>query len=60
MPRHEDIKVKRQEATPKPSEQTALQLFSWTLVVPPGAQREIPIVFTVEHPRTLLVTVLEA
>ena len=60
VPRHEDIKVKLQEATPKPTEQTALQLFTWTLVVPPGAQREILLAFTVEHPPALLVTGLEA
>ncbi|MDQ2809871.1 MAG: mucoidy inhibitor MuiA family protein [Chloroflexota bacterium] len=60
VPRHEDIKVKLQEAMPKPTEQTALQLFSWTLVLPAGAQREILLAFTVEHPRTLLVTGLEA
>ncbi|HMA33970.1 MAG TPA: DUF4139 domain-containing protein, partial [Chloroflexia bacterium] len=56
VPRHEEIKVKLQEATPRPADQSGLNIIQWVLDLPPQEKRELLLAFTVEHPRTLSVT----
>ncbi len=57
--RHEDIKIKLADATPKPVEQTDLNLLKWEIDVPAGATREAAFSYTVEHPRDMQVVGLE-
>lgn len=54
--RHEDIKVKLRDASPKPTETTGLNVLRWQLELKPGEKREIAFGFTVEHPRDLRLT----
>lgn len=55
LSRHEDIKVKLDEATPRPSEQDDLNILRWELDMRPGEQIEIAFGFTIEHQRDLQV-----
>ena len=49
--RNEEIKIKLQEATPKPAEQSELGELAWELELQPGVRQEIAFTFVVEHPR---------
>jgi uncharacterized protein (TIGR02231 family) len=57
--RHEDIKVRLQEAQPRPNEQTALNILEWTVPLAPQEKRDITFTYTIEHPRTLQVSGVE-
>ncbi|HBY94224.1 MAG TPA: mucoidy inhibitor A, partial [Chloroflexi bacterium] len=54
--RHEDIKVKLQDASPKPADQNQLNILKWELELQPQDKREITFSFAVEHPRDMVVT----
>ncbi len=54
--RHEEIKVKLRDASPKPTETTDLNVLRWEMELKPGEKREITFGFTVEHPRDLRLT----
>jgi uncharacterized protein (TIGR02231 family) len=53
--RHEEIKVRLLDATPRPAEQSDLQVLTWTLELPAGGRAEIAFSFQVEHPREMQV-----
>jgi uncharacterized protein (TIGR02231 family) len=53
LSRHEEIKAKLQDATPRPTEQTGLNVLQWDLVLEPQAKRELQFSFLLEHPRNL-------
>lgn len=53
--RNEEIKVKLNDATPKPIEQSGLNILKWELQLEPQEKREITLSFTVEHPRGMTV-----
>jgi uncharacterized protein (TIGR02231 family) len=53
--RHEAVKVKLQDATPRPAEQSDLNILKWELELKPGEKRELSFAFTVEHPREMTV-----
>jgi uncharacterized protein (TIGR02231 family) len=53
--RHESIKIKLLEATPKPAEQSDLNILRWEFDLAPQEQREVVFAFSVEHPRELAV-----
>lgn len=55
-PRHEDIKVKLEAATPEPAEQSKLGLLRWELALAPGEKRDARFEFSVEHARDATVT----
>ena len=54
--RHEQIKVKLEEARPQPAEQTELNLLEWQLNLASGAEQTVRYEYTVEHPRNLQVS----
>jgi uncharacterized protein (TIGR02231 family) len=56
VPRHEEIKVKLQSASPAPTEQTGLNILKWELELQPQQKQKITFSFTVEHPRDMVVT----
>ena len=56
VPRHEEIKVKLQSASPAPTEQTGLNILKWELELQPQQKQKITFAFTVEHPRDMVVT----
>ncbi|HEX9988635.1 MAG TPA: mucoidy inhibitor MuiA family protein [Chloroflexia bacterium] len=56
VPRHEEIKVKLQSATPPPTEQTGLNILKWDLELQPQQKQKITFSFTVEHPRDMVLT----
>ena len=51
--RDEQIKVKLENADPKPSEQSDLGQLEWTLTLDRGAKRTLRFDFSVEHPRSM-------
>jgi uncharacterized protein (TIGR02231 family) len=51
--RHEEIKIKLQEANPTPTEQTDLNILKWVLTVAPQTKQVIAYTFSLEHPRNL-------
>ncbi|MAT98170.1 MAG: hypothetical protein CL608_13580 [Anaerolineaceae bacterium] len=51
--RHEQIKVKLEEARPQPTEQTDLNLLEWQLNLDSGAEATVRYEYSVEHPRNL-------
>lgn len=51
--RHEDIKVKLENAAPQPAERTDLNIYEWHLTLAAGAKQVIQFDFLVEHPRSL-------
>ncbi len=53
--RHEQIKVKLEQATPEPAERTDLNLFEWHLALQPSAKAVVQYSYLVEHPRSLQV-----
>jgi len=53
--RHEEIKVKLLDGSPKVSEQTDLSELRWHLVLDPGKTQEVQFAFSVEFPKTLKV-----
>jgi uncharacterized protein (TIGR02231 family) len=53
--RHEEIKVRRDMAEPKPTKQTELGTLEWELDLEPGEEQAIRFDFNVEHPRSLAV-----
>jgi uncharacterized protein (TIGR02231 family) len=53
--RHEAIKVKLLDASPKPTEQSDLNILKWELDLRPQEKRELSFAFTVEHPREMTV-----
>jgi uncharacterized protein (TIGR02231 family) len=55
LSRHESIKVKLQDATPRPTEQSDLNILTWELEFKPQEKRTISLTFSVEHPRDLTV-----
>jgi uncharacterized protein (TIGR02231 family) len=54
--RHEEVKIKLQEATPAPTEQTDLNILKWVLTVAPQTKQVIAYTFSLEHPRNLTLT----
>jgi uncharacterized protein (TIGR02231 family) len=56
VPRDESIKVRLQDAQPKPTEQNELNILKWELDLPAQSKREIPFTFTLEHPRDISVS----
>lgn len=55
VPRHEDIKIKLQDASPKPADQSQLNILKWELELQPQEKREVSFAFSVEHPREMMV-----
>jgi uncharacterized protein (TIGR02231 family) len=53
--RHEAIKVKLQDAAPRPSEHNDLNILTWELELKPQEKRTLFFAFTVEHPRDMAV-----
>jgi uncharacterized protein (TIGR02231 family) len=53
--RHEAIKVKLHDVTPRPAEQSDLNILKWEIELKPGEKRELSFAFTVEHPREMTV-----
>ena len=53
--RHEQIKVKLEQATPEPAEKSDLNLLEWQMNLPPAGKGTIQYVYLVEHPRSLQV-----
>jgi uncharacterized protein (TIGR02231 family) len=53
--RHEAIKVKLQDASPKPAEQSDLNILKWELDLKPQEKRELSFAFSVEQPRDMTV-----
>jgi uncharacterized protein (TIGR02231 family) len=53
VPRDEQIRVKLEEAEPRPQEYTHLNLLEWKMTVAPGAKPVIHFSFSVDYPRTL-------
>lgn len=51
--RHELVRVRRQDVTPKPNEETDMGEIKWTLTLAPNETREIRFEFTIERPRDL-------
>jgi uncharacterized protein (TIGR02231 family) len=51
--RHELVRVRRQDVTPKPNEETDMGELKWTLTLAPNETREIRFEFTIERPRDL-------
>jgi uncharacterized protein (TIGR02231 family) len=51
--RDEQIKVKLEQADPKPTEQSELNLLEWKLTIDQGAKRTIRYEYSVEHPRAI-------
>lgn len=51
--RHEAIKVRLDEVSPVPDEQSELQILTWKLAVDPAAEAQIHFAYTVEYPPTL-------
>jgi uncharacterized protein (TIGR02231 family) len=51
--RHEQIKVKLEEATPRPDEKSELNLLEWHMQLAPNEEKEIHYTCLVEHPRSL-------
>lgn len=56
---HERIVTKLDNATPRPDEQTDLNVLKWQLEIPAGEKHEITFGFTVDQPRDMMVTGLE-
>lgn len=56
LPRHEQIKVKLESATPEPTEATEMHLLEWTLELATGQKETIRFDVQIEHPRSLTVT----
>ncbi|MFO7537093.1 MAG: mucoidy inhibitor MuiA family protein [Chloroflexota bacterium] len=54
--RHEQIKVKLEEANPQPAEKSELNLLEWHLQLDPNQEKEIHYTYLVEHPRSLEIT----
>src|SRR5262245_34968699 len=53
--RHEAIKVKLQDTSPKPAEQSDLNILKWELDLKPQEKRELSFAFSVEQPRDMTV-----
>lgn len=53
--RHEQIKVKLEQASPEPSEKTDLNLFEWHMDIGPGAKTTIAYRYHLEYPRDMRV-----
>jgi uncharacterized protein (TIGR02231 family) len=53
--RHEAIKVKLQDAAPKPAEHSDLNILTWELELKPQEKRTLFLAFVVEHPRDMTV-----
>lgn len=51
--RDEEIKVKLRDTSPKPAEQSDLNVLKWELELKPQEKREITFAFAVEHPRAM-------
>jgi uncharacterized protein (TIGR02231 family) len=51
--RHENIDVRLDQAEPKPTEHTDLNLLTWELELAPAEKRQLRYAFTVEHPREM-------
>ena len=52
---HEDIKVKLENAAPRPERQTELNLLEWDLTLAPEAKQTLRFDFSVEYPQGLAV-----
>jgi uncharacterized protein (TIGR02231 family) len=49
--RHEDIKVRLQDASPRPAEQTDLGILKWEMELAPQVEAVVQFSFTVDYPR---------
>jgi hypothetical protein len=56
MARHEQIKVKLEEATPQLDEKSELNLLEWYIELVSNQEKEIHYIYLVEHPRSLEIT----
>jgi uncharacterized protein (TIGR02231 family) len=54
--RHEDIKIKLQDAQPRPTEQSDLNIMKWVMDLPAQSKREVTFTFSIEHPRDVKLT----
>ncbi len=54
--RDESIKVRLQDAQPKPTEQSDLNILKWELDIPAQTRRELLYTFTLEHPRDMTIS----
>lgn len=52
---HEDIKIRLENADPKPQEQNELNLLDWEINLTPGEKRSIRFGFAVEYPQEMQV-----
>jgi uncharacterized protein (TIGR02231 family) len=52
---HEDLKVKLENAAPKPDRQTELNLLEWDLILPSKTRQTLRFDFSVEYPQDLTV-----
>jgi uncharacterized protein (TIGR02231 family) len=57
--RHEEIKIRLDTATPKPTRQTELNLLDWELTLPPKEKLVVRYDYTIEHPATMKVIGLD-
>jgi uncharacterized protein (TIGR02231 family) len=53
LSRHEEIKAKLQDANPRPTDQTGLNVLQWDLVLEPRGKRELQFSFLLENPRNM-------
>jgi uncharacterized protein (TIGR02231 family) len=53
--RQEEIKVRLDSATPRPAQQTELNLLDWELALAPREKQVVRFEYTVEHPATMKV-----
>jgi uncharacterized protein (TIGR02231 family) len=53
LSRLEEIKAKLQDANPRPTDQTGLNVLQWDLVLESQGKRELDFSFLLEHPRTM-------
>ena len=54
--RHEQIKIKLDQAHPDPDDRTDLNLLVWHLALEPGAESTISYEYVVEHPRSMRIS----
>jgi len=53
--RHEEIKIKLEQAQPEPTRKTNLNLLEWQLELDPESEEVIRYEYLVEHPRSMQV-----
>jgi hypothetical protein len=54
--RHEQIKIKLDQARPVPDGRTDLNIFQWHILLEPGAKSTISYEYVLEHPRSMTIS----